>query len=110
MPDAVAVLAAVGLAGLLEASAFNIVKPAVVEAAEPAVFDPAVAQVGAAVRAMQAQQTRPTLIVAEQRQLLAQNFHRRRRAALGQFFDERDRLPVASDHLAGRRAFGGAGQ
>jgi hypothetical protein len=57
--------AALGLSGLLEAFAAHVVEPAVVEAAEAAVFDPCVAEVGAAVRAMQAEKSGPPLLVAE---------------------------------------------
>src|ERR1051325_11603713 len=110
MADAVSVFAAIGLARLLETAAVNVVEPAVVAATQPAVLDAAVAQIGAAVRAVNAQETRPPLIVAKQRELFAENFNRQRRAALRQLFRERHGLPVAPEHLAGRRALICAGQ
>jgi len=63
--DFLPVGAASGLPRLLEYSAAHIVEPAVIQASEPAVFDSAVAQIGAAMRAMQADQADPSLIVAE---------------------------------------------
>src|SRR6185295_16724228 len=73
--DFLPVSAAPGLARLLEHSAAHIVEPAVIQASEPAVFDPAIAQISAPMRAMQADQAEPSLIVAEQHQLFPEYFH-----------------------------------
>ena len=52
MADLIFVGAAAGLAGLIEDPPADVVKPAVIEAAQPAVFDASVTQVGAAMRAV----------------------------------------------------------
>ena len=49
------------LAGLLEAVAVDVIKPAMIKTAESAVFDAAVAQIGPAMRTMQPEQTRAGL-------------------------------------------------
>ena len=73
MLDCVAVGAAARLARLFQTAAVNIVEPAVIEATQPTVFDAAVAQIRAAMRAMQSEQADPPLIVAKQSQRLAKN-------------------------------------
>jgi hypothetical protein len=74
------------LAGLLEAVAVDVIKPAMIETAESAVFDSAVTQIGPAMRTMQPQQTRAASIVAKKDQILAQDPHRQRRSVLRQLF------------------------
>ena len=49
-----------------------IVKPALIEAAQPAILDPAVAQIGAAMWAVESDEARATAIVAEQDEFLAE--------------------------------------
>src|SRR5438094_380759 len=53
MANLVAMLAATGLAGLFETTSVNIVEPAVIETAQTAVFDPPIAKIRAAMRAVQ---------------------------------------------------------
>jgi len=60
------------LAGLLQDLAANIVKPAVIEASQPAVFDAPITQIRSAMRAMDAQQSGTSLVVTEQHQLFAE--------------------------------------
>ena len=60
-------------------------------------------------RAVQADQTRPPLIVAEQRQLFAEDFHFERRAARRQLFAQRHRLPVTPHQFAAWRSAIGLG-
>src|SRR5205823_3513933 len=97
------------LSGLFQAAALNVVAPAVVDAAEPAILDPAVAQVGPPVAAMDAQQARLALIVPEQHQVLAQQAGGDRRPAGRDLLAQPGRLPVAAKQIAGRRAGAGSG-
>ena len=100
MTNLVFVRAAARFAGLIEDSAADIVKPAVIEATQPAVFDASVTQVGAPMRAMQPDQTQPALIVAKQHQFFAEDFNLQRRPVLRQFLAKRDGLPIAPQKLA----------
>src|SRR5687767_5390512 len=59
LPDALVERAPHGLARLLQASPGDIVEPAMINAAEAAVFEAAVAEIGAAVGAVQAEQAGP---------------------------------------------------
>src|SRR6185295_1573518 len=94
--------AAVGLAGLLEAVAFHVEEPAVVAAADAAVLHPAVVERGPAMRAAGGHETGAPLSVAEEHQVLAQDAQRPRR--VGGVADQADRVPVATQQLAHRRA------
>src|SRR5258706_14576384 len=100
MPNVLFVGAAAGLAGLIDDAAADVVEPAVVQTTQVTVFDAAISQVGAAVRAMQADQTGPALIVTKQDQVLAHDANLHRRAAGRQFFAQRRRLPIPPHHLA----------
>ena len=95
---------AFGLAGLLQAVAVHVVEPAVVDAPQPAVLHPPVAQVGAPVAAMDAQEAGPAPVVAEQHQVLAQDAHRQGRASRRQLFGQRHGLPVTPQQRAAGRA------
>src|SRR5262249_50153951 len=95
------------LARLLEAAAGHVVQPAVVHAAQAAVLEPAVAEIGAAVRAVPREQPRAALLVAEQDEVLAQQAHRQRGAARRLLRRARHGLPVAAKQVAPGRA--GAG-
>src|SRR5262249_55628250 len=77
------VLAATGLAGLLETAAADIIKPTMIEAAQSPVFDSPVAQVCSSVRAVNSQKSDPPFIVAEQDQIFTENLHGQRRIPLG---------------------------
>jgi hypothetical protein len=69
MANKISVLAPAGFAGLFETVPMNVVEPTVVKTPEPAVFDPAVAQVGPSVRAVNSQKPGPSLVVPEQDQI-----------------------------------------
>src|SRR5262249_18421982 len=98
----------VGLAGHLQALAFDVVEPAVIAAADAARFDLAVVERGAAMTAARIDQARPALAVAEQDQLLAEDLHRSGRGAgVG---PHADRMPVAAQQLAHRRAVADLGE
>src|SRR5262249_15950934 len=79
----IAVLAATGLAGLLQTAAADIIKPTMIQAAQSAVFDSPIAQVCSSVRAVNSQKSDPRLIVAEQDQIFAENLDGQRRPSLG---------------------------
>ena len=82
------------LARLLEAAAVHVVKPAVVNAADAAILEAAVAQVGAPVRAMDAEQAGLTLVVPKEDQVFAEQSHGQGRASDRQLLGQRCRLPV----------------
>src|SRR5512141_530289 len=84
------------LAGLLDAAALTVKQPAMVQAAQAAVFDAAVTQIGAPMGAVLADQAELAVGVPEQDQIFAHNPYRQRRAVAGQLFDQGDRVPVAA--------------
>ena len=94
-----------GLAGLLEAAAVDVVAPAVEGAADAAVLDASVGERGEAVRAAQPQQSRPAGLVAEQHQVLAHHLELEGLAAGGDLVGEGHGLPIPPEDLA----HGGAG-
>ena len=65
-----------GSAGVSQAVARHVEQPAVERAAQAAVLEPAVGEVGAAVRAGALEQAVAALVVAEQHQVLAEQPHR----------------------------------
>src|SRR5262245_53213960 len=79
----IAVLAASGLAGLLETAAADIIKPTMIEAAQSPVFDSPVAQVCYSVRAVISQKSDPPFIVDEPDQIFTEHVDGQRRPALG---------------------------
>jgi hypothetical protein len=85
----------------------TIVEPAMIEAAQAAIFDTAVTQIGTPMGAVQSEETKRAVIVAEQDQLFAQDAYRQRRATARQLFHQGHRLPVAAQQITPRRA--GAG-
>src|SRR6266850_386132 len=87
--------------------AVYVVEPPVIDAAQPAVFEPAVAQVRAAVRAVQIEQPELSLFIAKQHELFAEEFYGKGRRADGYFFRECRRLPVAAHQLAARSSRSG---
>jgi hypothetical protein len=60
----------------------NVIEPTVIKTTESAAFNSAVAQIGAAMRTVQRQQTGPAPIVAKKHEILAQDPHRQRGAVL----------------------------
>jgi hypothetical protein len=98
------------LARLFEAVAAVVEKPAMVETAKPAIFDAAVAQVGAAVRAVPPEEPKLTAIIAKQHQVLAHDAHWKRCAVGWQFFDKSHRLPIPPQQITPGSAGAGAGQ
>ncbi|MGY4461012.1 hypothetical protein ACVWYI_004972 [Bradyrhizobium sp. LB13.1] len=98
----VLVLAAVRLAGLLQAVTFGVELPAVIAAADAVLLDLAVVERGAAMAAARVQQADAAVLVAEQHQIFAEGTHLLRR--VGGITDKSDRMPVAAEQFAHRRA------
>ena len=98
-----------GLGRLIQAVAFDIEQPAVIEAANAAVFDAAIGEIGAPMRAMEAGEAKPVLVIAKQHQLLGQNFDRHGIAADGHFLRRGNGLPIGAQQIAARRARPGPG-
>jgi hypothetical protein len=63
--DVASIRSTTRLSGLVEDPAANIVKPAMIEAPEPTVFDATVTEICPAVRTMKPEQSGASLIVAE---------------------------------------------
>jgi len=75
----------------------------VIEAAQAAVFDASITEVGAAMRALDAEQPRTPGIVAEEHEILAHHAHGMRRTARRDVTAQSDRLPVRAQQRARRR-------
>src|SRR5207237_8350043 len=76
LADTLVEAAAGRFAGLLEAAPTDVVEPAVIEAAEPAILDSSVAQVGAAMRAVQTEQAGPPGLITKEGEFLAEDLQR----------------------------------
>ena len=99
-----------GSAGVSRHWPVDVEQPAVEGAAQSAVLQPPVGEIGAAVRAGALDQAVAALAVAEQHQVLAQQLHRLDRAVgAGEFVDQRHRLPVAAHQAAAGGARADAG-
>ena len=98
-----------GSAGVSRHLPFDVEQPAVEGAAQAAVLEPAVGEIGAAMRAVAADQAVAALLVAEEHEVLAEQPDRLDRAVAGKLVDQRRRLPVAPHQAARRRARPGAG-
>ena len=96
------------LARLIEALAVGGIEPAVIAAAQPLFFDPAVFQRGVAVTAMLVEQTQFAIAGAEQHEFLAQQLHHLWPGA--EMIGDHDRPPIAAQHVTGRRARPDLGQ
>ena len=97
------------LGGRLQALAVDIEQPAMEQAAQAAIFQPAEGEVGAAMRTVAVQQTVPAALVAEQHEILAQHAHRLGRPFGGQFVGECHGMPVMAHQGAASRARTDAG-
>jgi hypothetical protein len=98
----VAVAPAVRLAWLLQAVSLDVEQPAVIAAAEPALLHLAVVERGPAVRAARVDEPGAAWPVAEEDQILAEDPYRPGNGpGVG---DQTDRMPVAAQQLAHRRA------
>ena len=106
--DVGAEVAVVRLGRRLEALAVHVEQPAVKRAAQAAILEPAVGEVGAAMRTVAAYQAIAATIVPEDHQILAEQADRFDRPVAVQLRDQGRRLPIAPHQVAGRRARAGA--
>ena len=95
--------AAFGLGGRLQALAVDVEQPAMEQAAQAAVFQTAIGEIGAAMRAVAVQQAVAAALVAEQHEVLAEHAHRLGGPLLRQLVGERHRMPIVPHQ---RAAFG----
>jgi hypothetical protein len=102
--DVGAQIAGLGLGRRLQACPVDIQQPAVKRAAQPAVFEPPVSEVGAAVRAMPAEQSVASLVIPEGDEVFTHEPDRLYGAVAGELIDESGRLPIAPHQRAGRCA------
>jgi hypothetical protein len=93
---------ALGLAGLLQAMALGVEFPAVIAAADAVILDLAVIERGAAMAAAGVQQADTAALVAKQDEIFAEdaNFP----GDIGGIGDQSDRVPIAAEQFAHRRA------
>ena len=91
-----------GLPRHCQTLAVNVEQPAMVGTANTAIFDVAVFQGGAAMRAALANQTERAVGIAKQNQILAQNSHRLRDVV--QFLSRADDQPVTAKPFPRRRS------
>ena len=101
--------AALRLGRRLEALAGDVEQPAVERAAQAAVFEPPIGEIGAAMRTAALDQAVAALAVAEHHEVLAEQAHRLDRPVAGELVDQRRRLPVAAHQGACGRAGSGPG-
>ena len=88
--------AAFGFGRRFEALAVDVEQPAMEQAAQAAILETAVGEVGAAMRAVAVEQAVTAALVAEQDEILAQHAHRLGRPLGGQFVGEGDGMPVVA--------------
>ncbi len=101
LPDAILVGAVGRLARLIETSAFDIEQPAVIAAANAALFGSAVVERRSAVAAMLVEEPGTTLAIAKQNQILAEHSNALRQLAER---GQSDGLPESPKELAASRA------
>ena len=109
LPDVGAQIAVVRLGRRLQALAVDVEQPAMKRAAQAAVLQPPIGEIGAAMRAMPPDQPVAALVVLEDDEVFAEQPHRLYRPVAGELIDQRGRLPIAAHQIAGRGAGRGAG-
>jgi hypothetical protein len=97
------------LSRLFQTIAVNIVKPAVVSAANALRFHPAEFQRGAAMGAVQIDHAKPSVAVAKENKIFAEQARANRTAFGFYMFRKTHRPPVAAQHFAGRGSRPNAG-
>ena len=100
LPHPLAEHAAFGLGGSFQALAVDVEQPAMEQAAQAAVFEAAVGEIGAAMRAVAVEQAVAAALVAEQHEVLAQHAHRLGRPLAGA---ARRRAPPDANSAASAR-------
>ena len=95
--------AAFGLGRRLQALAVDVEQPAMEQAAQAAILQATVGEIGAAMRAVAVEQAVAAALVAEQHEVLAQHAHRLGGTLLRELVGERHRMPIVPHQ---RAAFG----
>ena len=101
---------AVGFARLLDTLAITVKVPAVEGAAQTVVFQPAIAQVGTAVRTGAPNQAQLTVTVTKQYKVFTQQLDWHNWAIACQFITNCCRLPIVTHNRACVAAWAGTGQ
>jgi hypothetical protein len=101
--------AVLGLRRCLQAAAGDVEQPAVEGAAQAAILEPAIGEIGTAVRTVPSEQAVAALLVAEQDEILAEQAQPFGRTRALELVHQRRRLPIAAQQCSGRRARPGAG-
>ena len=96
------------LIGLRQTDTVAVIEPAVIVAAQAALLDIAVGQIGAAMAALAVDQTVPAAEVLIENEVLAHQADRLDRAIARKLIDQRGRLPVLPHQFAGSGARPGA--
>ena len=109
LPDVGAHPAAFRLGRRLQALAGDVEQPAVKRAAQSAVFQPAIGEIGAAMRTAALDQPIAALLVAKHHEIFAEQAHRLDRPVAGEFVDQGGGLPVAAHQHARGRIGSGSG-
>ena len=110
VPEHLVEMTAGGLSGLFQAMPVDVIQPAVEGTAQTAVLAPPIAQVGAAMGTVAAEQTVAPVLGTKQDELLAHQRDRNNRPLRCQFLNERGGLPISTQHESGRRARPGVGE
>ena len=109
LPDIGAQIAVIRLGRRLQALAVDVEQPAMKGATQAAVFEPAISEVGAAMRAMPADQSVAALVILEGDEVFAKKPYRLDRPVAGKLVDQGRRLPVAPHESTGGGPRRGAG-
>ena len=72
-----------------------------VDATEPAIFEPAIAEIRPSMGAMQTEQSDAALILAKKDEIFPERSNRERGSPIGQFLRERHRLPITAQKSSG---------
>ena len=96
LPDVLAQIAVVGLGGRLQTRAVHIEQPAMKRAAQAAILQPPIGEIGAAMRTMPPDQPVAPAVVLEDDEVLAEQPHRLHGTIACKFIHERGGLPVAA--------------
>src|SRR5262245_5776005 len=100
--DVDAEIAVVRLGRCLKTLAIYVEQPAVEGATQAAILEPAICEIGAAVRAAPTNQAIATFVIPEDDQVFTEQSDRLHRTVTGKLVDQRRGLPVAPHQSAGR--------
>ena len=94
----------IGSAGVSQALPRDVEQPAVKHAPQPAILEPAVGEIGAAVRAVAVEEAETALLVAEQYEILSEQAHGNQRSLAGNLLAQSRRMPIVTHQPSARRA------